>query len=180
MIIGQGIRLRAIEREDLPRFVTWMNDPEVRQGLNLIYPLSMAQEERWFEQMLQRHPAEQVLGIEVEIGGVWTLIGTCGLHNVDWVNRQAELGISIGDKAFWNRGYGRRAVRLLLRHAFNTLNLNRIYLRVYETNPRAIRAYEHAGFTLEGRLRQARFQNGHYVDELIMSILRSEWHDAED
>ncbi len=180
MIIGQGIRLRAIEREDLPRFVAWMNDPEVRQGLNLIYPLSMAQEERWFEQMLQRHPAEQVLGIEVEIGGVWTLIGTCGLHNVDWVNRQAELGISIGDKAFWNRGYGRHAVRLLLRHAFNTLNLNRVYLRVYETNPRAIRAYEHAGFILEGRLRQARFQNGRYVDELIMSVLRSEWQDVED
>lgn len=180
MIIGHGIRLRAIEREDLPRFVTWLNDPEVRQGLNLVYPLSLAQEERWFEQMLQRPPAEQVLGIEVEVGGVWTLIGTCGLHNVDWINHQAELGIFIGDKAFWNRGYGRRAVSLLLRHAFNTLNLNRVYLRVYETNPRAIHAYEHVGFVHEGRLRQARFQNGRYVDELIMSVLRSEWQDTED
>jgi len=67
---------------------------------------------------------------------------------------------------------------LLLRHGFLTLNLNRVFLRVFETNPRAIRSYEKAGFIHEGRLRQAEFRDGQYVDILLMSVLRSEWEDA--
>jgi diamine N-acetyltransferase len=87
----------------------------------------------------------------------------------------AEFGIVIGDKSYWNQGYGTEAVRLLVRFGFHTLNLNRIFLRVYETNPRAIRAYEKAGFTSEGRERQAEFRNGKYIDVLRMSILRAEF-----
>jgi RimJ/RimL family protein N-acetyltransferase len=66
-------------------------------------------------------------------------------------------------------------MRLLLKHGFDTLNLNRIYLRVFETNPRAIRAYEKAGFTHEGCQRQAEFKEGRYLDVLVMSILRNEY-----
>jgi RimJ/RimL family protein N-acetyltransferase len=63
----------------------------------------------------------------------------------------------------------------LVKHGFQTINLNRIYLRVLETNPRAIRAYEKAGFTHEGRQRQADFRDGRYIDLLVMSMLRSEF-----
>jgi len=180
MILGSGIRLRAIERQDLPQFVAWFNDPDVRHGLALNFPMSLPEEETWFEEVLKQPQAERPLVIEVETPQGWQGIGTCGLHRIDWINRHAELGISIGDKTFWNQGYGRKAVRLLVRFAFQTLNLHRVYLQVYENNARAIRAYEHAGFVHEGRLRQARFQDGRYVDVLIMSILRSEWHDMED
>jgi diamine N-acetyltransferase len=64
---------------------------------------------------------------------------------------------------------------LLAMHGFNTLNLNRIYLRVVENNPRAIRAYEKAGFIHEGRQRKAEFKGGRYLDFLVMSMLRSEY-----
>ena len=86
----------------------------------------------------------------------WKLIGTYAFDDIDWRIRSAEFGIMIGDKTYWNRGYGTEAVRLLCQHGFNTLNLNRIFLHVFENNPRAIRAYEKAGFILEGRERQAR------------------------
>ncbi len=66
-------------------------------------------------------------------------------------------------------------MRLLLQHGFDTLNLNRVYLRVYANNLRAIRCYEKTGFVLEGRMRQAQYQNGEYLDILLMSVLRSEW-----
>jgi RimJ/RimL family protein N-acetyltransferase len=69
-------------------------------------------------------------------------------------------------------------MRLMLKFGFETLNLNRIFLRVYEYNQRAIRSYEKAGFVLEGKLRQARYQAGKYHDEYIMSVLRSEWDQA--
>jgi diamine N-acetyltransferase len=175
MIVGTRIRLRATERADLPLFVLWLNDPEVRLGLEMFLPFSLAEEERWFERMLDSPAAEHVLVIEARDQDNWRSIGTCGLHNIDWRARVAEAGISIGDKTCWNRGFGTDVMCLLLQHGFDTLNLNRVYLRVYANNVRAIRCYEKAGFVLEGRLRQAHYQNGEYFDILLMSVLRSEW-----
>ncbi len=179
MIYGERLRLRAAEREDLSRFVTWLNDPEVRQFLLLNLPLSMAQEERWFEAMTKAPPAEHVLVIEVREGDGWKPVGNTSLMDIDWTNRLAEVGIFIGEKAYWGQGYGREVMRLMLKHGFETLNLNRIWLRVYEHNLRGIRAYEHAGFRHEGRLRQAVYKEGRYYDVLLMAVLRSEWFSSE-
>ena len=175
MIFGERIRLRAVEEDDLPRFVDWLNDPEVIRGIVVYLPLSMAEEKRWYEGMLQRPPEERPLMIEIQHEGGWLPIGDIGFHAIDWRARAAEIGIVIGDKRFWNQGYGSEAMRLMLRHAFHTLNLNRVSLQVYADNPRAIRAYEKVGFVHEGRLRQARYYDGEYFDVLLMSVLRSEW-----
>ena len=67
----------------------------------------------------------------------------------------------------------------MLRFGFNELNLNRIFLRVYETNPRGIRSYEKAGFKMEGRLRQDRYMDGNFIDVFLMGVVRSEWKDEE-
>jgi len=178
MIYGEHMRLRAIERSDLPRFVEWLNDPDVRQGLLLHLPMSQAQEENWFENMFKRPAVEHPLVIEVHEGGDWVMIGNCGIHNIDWRCRSAEVGIFIGEKHLWNQGYGTKAMRLLLKHSFETLNLNRIALEVYETNPRAIHSYEKVGFVHEGRKRQAMYKEGKHFDILIMSVLREEWQAA--
>jgi diamine N-acetyltransferase len=178
MIYGQRIRLRALEREDLPLFVQWFNDPEVHAGIAVFLPMSQGEEERWFEQMLESPAPEHPLMIEVKSDVGWKAIGDCGFHKIDWRNRSAEIGIVIGEKSFWNQGYGTESVGLLLSHGFNSLNLNRIFLRVFATNPRAIRSYEKAGFVHEGSFRQAEFRNGSYVDVLFMSVLRSEWQKA--
>jgi RimJ/RimL family protein N-acetyltransferase len=175
MIYANRVRLRAIERSDLSRFVSWMNDPDVRFGLTIYLPLSLAEEENWFEQMLKRPAPEHPLVIEIEQDDVWEMIGNCGLHNIDWRCRVATAGIFIGEKRYWNRGYGTEVMKLLLKHGFETLNLNRIQLDVYEDNPGAIRAYEKAGFLLEGRKRQGIYKNGEYMDILLMGVLREEW-----
>ena len=175
MIYGDNIRLRAIERQDLPRFVEWLNDPEVIQGLLFYLPMSLAEEEGWFENMLKRPPVEHPLVIDIHEGNEWVMIGNCGVHNIDWRCRSAEVGIVIGEKRLWGHGYGTQAMQLLLNHCFETLNLNRVALDVYENNLRAIRSYEKAGFTQEGRNRQAMYQDGKYIDILKMSILHQEW-----
>lgn len=171
MIIGEQERLRAAEREDLPRFVEWLNDPEVRQGLTLYLPLSMDEEEQWFTQMIERPAVEHVWVIETMQDGEWIPVGTCGFHEMDWRARHSEVGIVIGEKTFWNQGIGTRTMQLLLRYGFNTLNLNRIALRVFANNPRAVRCYEKVGFVHEGRQRQAFYQDGSYYDVLLMSVL---------
>ena len=176
MIQGDKVRLRAIERNDIPRFVRWLNDPEVTQFLLISSPLSMAMEEKWFDNQLQIPPTSgQVLAIEVLVGDEWIHIGNTGLHDVDAVSRHAEFGIVIGEKSYWNRGYGTAATRLTLKHGFEHLNLNRIFLHVYENNPRAIKTYEAAGFLREGVLRQGVYKNGRYLDLVLMSVLQSEW-----
>ena len=175
MIYGDRIRLVAIEKEDLPLFVKWLNDPEVRDGLALYLPMSMAQEENWFDEMLKRDPNTQPLSIEVRQGDEWVKIGNMGFFDFDHRARKAEVGIMIGNKDFWNQGYGTEAMTLLLKHGFETLNLHRIMLQVYEDNPRAIRCYEKVGYVHEGRLRQARYHNGRYYDVLNMGMLKEEW-----
>jgi len=175
MLYGKRIRLRGDERSDLPKFVEWLNDPDVRRTLSMSMPISQAAEEQWFENMLKRPSEEQSLGIEIKDGDGWRLIGNCGIFDINWRARSAEVGLFIGDKSCWNKGYGTEVMRLLLRHGFETLNLNRIFLRVDAANLGGIRAYEKAGFVHEGRFRQGTFQGGEYRDMLFMSVLRSEW-----
>jgi RimJ/RimL family protein N-acetyltransferase len=175
MITGERVRLRGIEKEDVGKFVLWLNDPEVTQHLLMYWPLTNAQEEKWFDDLKNLEPAAQPLAIEVKTEQGWQLVGNCSYHHLDWRNRSGEVGIFIGDKNFWGQGYGREAMNLLLQFGFNRLNLNRVYLQVFETNPRAIRAYQQAGFIQEGRLRQDIFLNGRYIDVLVMGLLRVEW-----
>ncbi len=177
MIYGERIRLRAVDRQDLPNFVDWLNDPEISEGLSIYLPLSQTDEESWFEDM-HKLPAEQhPLVIEIRSKESWQMIGDCGFNFIDQHNRSGEVGIFIGRKDLWNRGYGSEAMCLLLKHGFNTLNLHRIFLRVFESNARAVRSYEKAGFVQEGRLRQAHFHNGKYEDVLLMSVLKPEWQE---
>jgi len=178
MIVGEKVRLRPIERDDLPRYVEWFADPEVRRHLALYLPFSLAQEERWFENLLERLERREdvVLAIETAEG---VHIGNVGLHRIDWKNRNAELGIAIGERSYWNQGYGTDAIRTLLGLAFREMNLHRVFLRVDADNARGIRCYEKAGFRREGVLREAVFKEGAYHDQYIMSILQSEFEANE-
>lgn len=174
MLYGNRIRLRAIEREDIPTFVRWFNDPEVRQHIQMYEPLSRAQEEKWFQAQLERKD-EFVFAVEALAEGAWVHIGNTGLHRLDWKNRKAVLGIAIGEKAFWGQGYGTEAVRVLLRFAFLELGLHRVEVEVYAYNTRAIRCYEKAGFRQEGTRREALFRDGRWHDVYVMGILREEF-----
>jgi RimJ/RimL family protein N-acetyltransferase len=175
IIYGERIRLRAVEREDIKKYFDWVNDPEVTYGLSLYLPTSMNEEEKWFERVANRAPDERPLAIEVRAGDGWRLIGNCTFFDIDYIARSAEVGIMIGDKGLWNQGFGTETMYLLQRHGFETLNLNRIFLRVFADNPRAKRAYEKAGFIHEGTQREAVFKHGKFGDILVMSVLQREW-----
>jgi RimJ/RimL family protein N-acetyltransferase len=179
VIYGNGLRLRAIEREDIDKFLRWFNDPEVRRYLPMYEPLSRAQEERWIEETIASK-TDIVLAIEVEENGAWTHIGNVGLHRIDWKNRVATLGIVIGEKEYWGKGYGTEAVKTMLRYAFYELGLNRVELETYSFNPRAQRCYEKAGFRREGVRREALYRDGQFHDIITMGILRREFEHAGD
>lgn len=173
--IGTKTYLRPLERADAPRIVPWLNDPEITRTLSVHRPLNLQNEEEFIAKVANSEH-DVVLCIVVKESDAF--IGVTGLHEIDFKNRHANFGISIGEKTEWSKGYGTDATSLMVQYAFETLNLNRVRLLVYDNNPRARRVYERVGFKPEGILRQERFAEGRYWDTVTMAILREEWDAA--
>src|SRR5262249_36492363 len=113
-----------------------------------------------------------VLGVAIRESG--DLIGYVALREQDAASRHAKLSLRLGEPGEWGKGYGGEATRLLLRHAFATLNLHRVWLHVSAENTRAQRLYERLGFVREGVLRQHRFTEGRWRDTIVMGLLEGE------
>ncbi|MEA1992870.1 MAG: GNAT family protein [Euryarchaeota archaeon] len=174
MIKGKKVVLRALEKEDIENCWRWINDPEITEGLAMIFPVSKYEEEKWYENTVG-DDKNKIFAIEADS----TYIGNIGLHEIDWVNRKAELGIMIGEKESQGKGYGTDAIKTLLRYAFTKMNLHKIQLRAFEYNKKAIQCYKKCGFNEEGVMREDVFRNGTYHSTIFMSILRSEFIEDE-
>lgn len=166
---GELVRLRPPEEADADRLNPLFSDPEVLAGLRLAFPQS-AEGYREFVRSNRGRDDQLMFAIETLAGEP---IGGCGFMGIDARARDAELGIWIG-KPHWNRGYGTDAMRVLCRFGFRHLNLQRITLHVYETNPAGRHVYERVGFKHEGTLRRAQFLGGRYVDATVMGLLSEE------
>ena len=171
---GKRVRLRAYERGDIEQAVKWTNDEEVTQflGPHLIYPTSSIQFEKWLETSGNAPETTKTFVIEKLNGD---FLGSIGLTEINWVDRSAEVHIIIGYKTQWGQGLGTDAMRVILRLAFEKMNLHRLWLRVYSNNERAIASYEKCGFKREGVLRDTRWINGRYHDTVVMGILADEY-----
>jgi diamine N-acetyltransferase len=174
-IIAHGsVYLRAAEREDIPLFVRWFNDWRTTRTLGMRAPLSIPLEEQWFEDMLASQGKDGYLFVACLLEDDRPL-GTIGLFALDLVNGNAGLGISVGDEADRGQGHGSDMLRALLRFAFASLRLERVWLDVYDINESARHVYERAGFVHEGTLRSHAFREGRYLDVVRMGILADEW-----
>jgi len=174
IIRGEHVFLRPSEREDLPLFVRWFNDADVLRNLAMRAPMSSAGETAWFDRMLAAQGTTDYHFVICLLADARP-IGTVGLHGLDLQNGNAEFGIAIGETTEWNKGHGTDALRAICDFGFGELRLERIGLKFYAGNDRGRRAYEKAGFTLEGTLRRAHFARGEHVDVHVMSLLRDEW-----
>lgn len=178
MFRGPRVTLRSLRREDLPLLCRFNNDVEVELAGGGDPPIPQAIErlEAEFDQEAARGGRD---GARFAIEADAKFIGQCALFNFDETARRCELGITIGDKAYWGRGYGREAVNLLLEYAFRLRNLHRVWLMVLGNNERAIRSYRACGFVEEGRLREHAWGNGAYLELVCMGVLRDEWLRAQ-
>lgn len=174
-LVGDKVRLRPIRRDDLPAFFAWLNDPEVFRHLGLARPpVSLADEEGWLADIAAEEDSF-CWAIETLDG---QLLGDIRLSLWDDDDVTAELGIMIGNKAEWGKGYGTDAICTVLRHAFRDLGLHRVELTTDEDNTRGIRCFEKCGFVREGVLREnRRTVDGHFGNSLLMAILDRELAD---
>ncbi len=163
------VYLRALEPSDLERTRKWHNDPTLYEMLVSPFRyVSAAAEEEWLRRKTAYSQTEIQLAICLRAGD--RHIGNVHLTEVEWVARHACVGIFIGEEPYRSQGYGRQALRLLLRHAFGDLGLRRVYLTVLADNHRARRVYEQCGFTVEGRLRRHAYKRGQFRDLIFMGL----------
>lgn len=166
--------LRALRPEDADGpYVSWFNDAEVCQGnAHHKYPYTKQAALKYIEST-QNYRNSIVLAIIEKKSNKH--IGNISLQKIDPVSRSAEFAIILGDKQSWGKGYSKQAGRLLLDHAFFTLNLNRVYCGTFENNVAMQKLAGYLGMIEEGRRRQAAFKNNNYLDILEYGVLRDEY-----
>jgi RimJ/RimL family protein N-acetyltransferase len=170
---GDACYLAPCSVEDAEAWARWDNDLQVAMPLGgEAYTLYPVEKER---QILRDIIDKQSPVFNIVLTAGDKLIGRCMLLQVDQVNRTAMLGMAIGEKQHWSRGYGIEATKLLLDYAFNLLNLNSVMIGVFSFNKRAIRCYEKAGFKEIARRRQARMIGPQVFDIVYMDILAGEF-----
>jgi RimJ/RimL family protein N-acetyltransferase len=172
-IVGKMVALRRPQADDLPAVVRWYQDREVaRLTRYQARPMNAAEVKRFFE---HRMLAPDALAYSIVQLPDWRLIGFTTFSALDGDNGSVMFHITIGERDAWGRGLGTEVTELMLGHAFERLGLHRVGLSVFSYNLRAIKAYQKAGFTIEGRLREAILRDGRYWDEIQMGVLESEW-----
>ena len=169
MFAGPAVALRPFDRRHLERTRAWANDLELARLLDRARPIGDAEHERWFAALAEK--ADSVY-FAVETGAEGHHVGNAWLWAIDGRHHKAEVRIVLGEPAHQGRGVGSEALRLLSAYAFERLNLRRLYAYVLGTNPRARRAFEKAGFQLEGVLREDRWVGDHYADVFLLGKLR--------
>jgi UDP-4-amino-4,6-dideoxy-N-acetyl-beta-L-altrosamine N-acetyltransferase len=171
-----GTALTPIQAGDVERLNAWQNDPQIRDLImGFRGPVRLETTADWIRNLADQNlKTRAVFAIrrDGEIKGVAQLQG------IDWLQRNATLGVYIGEAGDRGAGLGRIATSLLLDYAFRGLDLGRVALEVIATNASARTLYEQLGFVLEGVLRSAYLSQGARQDVALYGILRSEWTTA--
>lgn len=171
MLKGTKVTLRPVKLSDTATLAGWMNDQDVVKYLSRYLPITEMEEEEWIKSLAKKPGNNIVLIIEAEK----KMIGSVGLHNINWKNGDGTFGIVIGNKNYWSKGFGTEAASLIIAYGFNQLNLHRISSMVYDFNERSLKLYLKLGFQEEGYRREAMFKDGLYCDIIELGLLRAEW-----
>lgn len=175
---GQLIRLAALDPDrDAQVEATWTQNAEYLrlQGAEPARPLSPAQVRRKYDQMGSATYGKPYFHFTIRTRADDRMIGFVTLHWIEWTHGKANLRMGIGLESDRGRGFGTEALQLVLRYAFQELNLYRVTVWTSDYNPRAVRFFRRAGFVLEVRRREALHRDGIRYDDLVLGLLRDEW-----
>ena len=176
MIKGNLVGLRAVEKDDLPLFRDWRNIEEFRKHFREVRELSLSDQEKWFESLQNTKHINFMFTI-VDLNTNQP-IGAAGLLYVNWINRSGDFSFYIGDNESYidNKGFAKEAAKLLIEYGFNNLNLNKIWMELYEFDSKKIEFFKNDfNFVIDGKLRQNCFEGGQYWDSYIISLLQKDY-----
>jgi ribosomal-protein-alanine N-acetyltransferase len=164
------VYLREVRLSDADdRYYRWMNDPEVTSFLeSRFYPISV---ESLRQYVTDRQTDRDSVFLAIIAKENDLHIGNVKLGPIDWIHRRAEIGILVGEKSLWGRGYATEAIRLVVDYAFRALDLHKVTAGCYENNLGSQKAFEKAGFKVDGVRRGHSFWEGQYVDVVLLGII---------
>ena len=166
----KNISIRFITEEDTDKIIKWRNSPSINQYFIYREPFTRESHLNWLHNKVEKGEVVQFMIMLND-----NEIGTVYLRDIDYKNKKCEFGIFIGEESNWGKGFGTIASKLAIDYAFKNLKLNRVFLRVFPSNIRAIKSYEKIGFLREGIFREDVIINEKSYDIIFMSILRKDW-----
>jgi RimJ/RimL family protein N-acetyltransferase len=171
-LVGQRVVLRPIRAGDTDAMFAAVQDPE---GLRLTGTTRRFTRDEIATHIAWVMQADDRVDLVITRPGDDRFVGEAVLNDIDWHNRSANFRIMLAGPALFGQGLGGEATRLVVAHGFAALDLHRIELEVLDFNPRARRAYERAGFVVEGVKRDALWSGGAWHDSIVMGLLQPDW-----
>lgn len=174
-IEGKQVNLCLPHKGDMLQITRWVNRQDIQQHLHAYQPLSLEAEEVWFQRITQNHAHQRDYVFFLETKQAHTLIGTMGIHNIDYRNGHATTGAVLGEPSAQGKGYGTDAKMHLLHWAFTVLNLRKVSSNVLASNPRSIRYLEKTGYRIVGTRKAHSLMTGEFVDEHVLEVFRDDF-----
>lgn len=176
-LVGKKTILRPITLADAPLLNQWINDPDTRKYLLTSFPVSEIAEKDWIEKQSKLGPNQNAvtLAVETQEG---KLIGTMGLHDINWISRNAITGTLIGDKEHRSKGFATDAKIALLRYAFETLGLHKVISHAFSANAASIAYSKRCGYIVEAILKDQIFRDGKWQDMTTLACFYPAWKKA--
>lgn len=170
-IEGDNIYLRKLRKSDVDsNYCNWMNDPEVNQYLESRFEKWSIKKLEDYVTKIQDNPDYVFLSIILKDEN--RHIGNIKIGPINQIHKFADVGLIIGERSFWGRGLATEALKLIVDYAFNTLNLHKLTAGAYADNIGSIRAFEKAGFLIEGIKKKHYLYNGDYIDGVLLGVFR--------
>lgn len=174
---GKIINLRILEKEDIIQSQKWISNPIIADIMGYLPVFSLMHQFDYFDKIYKSNSTFIFCIIDNTTG---KHIGNVGIGNIDYISRHCMFNIFIGEESNRKKGVGTEATMLILNFAFNTLNINKVWLKTSYRFIQAIKMYENIGFVKEGVMRNHYYTNGNYEDKIIYSILKSEFKFEND
>ena len=179
-IQGEGIYLRAPTERDLEGdWYRWLNDSEVTYFQDKGYFANTLEKQTQYYNSIKDSDSDVVLAIAD--AKTHRHIGSVGLHRINWIHRSAVLGIVIGEKESWGKGFGKQAWRLITQYGIETLNMNKITATTLAGNDRSLACALASGYEIEGTQKEQMYRHGRYHDLIHVGITSTAWfrHESE-
>lgn len=176
MIFGNKVGLRAIEKSDLTLMRDWRNIDSFRENFREFRELNLDNQLDWYDRTVVKSKNDFMFMIVDKTSG--DSLGVCGLCYCNWINRSADFSFYIGHEGLYidSLGIAEDAARVLIDYGFKVLNLNKIWMELYEFDEKKISFFtQKFGFKIDGNLRDNCYHKGQYWDSKIISLLHKEW-----
>lgn len=173
---GKALRLHPVQREHLPAFLVWMNDPGVTRNLMTTHGFCMENEVTWFEKMSPRDNRNHIVWA-IMLGD--ELIGNAGIHGIEWERGVGTTGMLIGAKEYWGKGVATAVMRARAKYVFEQTRLAALYTVAFLRNEGSWKAATKAGYVQYGLNPRAAFHDGAWLDGWMGILTRERWEEVQ-